>query len=117
MLITFLFHQLVDAYGHGEAMELNKDDLIVVAAASLLLGYTYDESQGKKRKKRKCWGKPWIASRETKDAYNILVTELCLTEREDYQRFMRTSHETFNVSIISSSNNIPYFTKFMIYSK
>ena len=106
MLITFLFHQLVDAYCHGEAMELSKDDVIVVAAASLLHGYAYDESQGKKRKKRKCWVKPWIASRETKGAYNILVTELCLTEREDYQCFMYMSHETFNVSIKSSSNTL-----------
>ena len=56
-------------------------------------------------------------TRETKGAYNILVTELCLMEREDYQRSMRMSHETFNVSIISSSNNIPYFTKFMLYIK
>ena len=70
----------MDAYGHGEAMELNEDDVIVVAAASLLLGYAYDELQGKKRKKRKYWVKPWIASREAKGAYNILVTELSLTE-------------------------------------
>ena len=82
-------------------MELSKDDVIVVAATTLLLRYGYDELEGKtkKKKERKCWVKPWIACRESKGAYHILVTELSLTEREDYQRFMRMNHGTFNVSI------------------
>ena len=89
----------MDAYGNSKAMEHSKGDVIVVATASLLLGYAYGDLQREKRKKRKCRVKPWIAFRETKGTYNIHVTELCLTEREDYQRFTHMSHKTFSVSI------------------
>ena len=38
----------------------------------------------KKGEIRKVWVKPWIKEREVKLAYNALVCELSLTDREEY---------------------------------
>ena len=56
---------------------ISDENAIAIAATTLLLGYACEKlSEKKKRKKRKCWVKPWIASRKTKGAYHNLITEL-----------------------------------------
>lgn len=73
------------------------DNDTTVAISSLLIGFYANEMHGhKKGKKRKVWVKPWIKAREVKGAYNALVSELSLTDREDYRRFMRMNPETFH---------------------
>ena len=76
-------------------MDVAQND-IVVAISSLLLGYAYDTFKGKESKKRKVWVKSWIAARELNGAYNALITELSLSEREDYRKFMRMKDSFIN---------------------
>ena len=64
---------------------------------SITTGFYANEMHGhKKGNKRKVWVKPWIKERKVKGAYNALVCELSLTDREDYRRFMRMNPETFH---------------------
>ena len=42
------------------------------------------------------WVKPWILQRVRYGAYNALINEFVLSEREDYRPFMRMNMETFH---------------------
>ena len=76
---------------------MDNDSDTTLAISSLLIGvYVNGMVCRKKRKKRKVWVNPWIKAREDKGAYNALVSELSLTDREDYRRFMRMNPETFH---------------------
>ena len=80
----------------------DEDIAVTIAATSLVVAYACDKlfTKRKKRKERKCWVKPWIASRDTQGAYQCLVTELSIGEHDEYQRFMRMDHDAFNVSAL-----------------
>ena len=49
----------------------------------------------KKRKKRAVWVKSWLAERDDKGAYNNILAELQLHDRENYRRFLRMDSTTF----------------------
>jgi hypothetical protein len=74
-------------------------DKEAIAIASLLIGcglkQLEDQEKGRKRNRR-AWVKPWIMKRGTLVAYNALLNEFILTDREDYRRFMRMNSETFH---------------------
>ena len=92
-------------------MDTCEKHTLAIVATTLILGYACEEiSKKKTRRKRKCWVKPWLAIRKNQGAYENLVTELSLAEREEYHRFMRMDHETFHVSKLIyriSSNERP----------
>ena len=87
---------------------MDDEEAALIAVSALFLGYAVMEETKKKRKPRKVWVKPWILQRETLGAYNALVSEIALSEREDYRRFMRMNTETFT-EILERIN--PYITK------
>ncbi len=55
----------------------------------------------RKRKRRTCWVKPWLAVRDEKSLYTNLVNELILADRVDYGRFIEMNTETFEVILMS----------------
>ena len=60
------------------------------------MGFALADLERKKRRPRRIWVKEWIKNRQTKGAYNALLNEFLLTDREDYRRFMRMNTETFS---------------------
>ena len=87
------------------------DDVTLVALSALLLGYGIKFREGRKKKRRKqrtVWVKPWISRRDELGAYNALINEMVMTDREDYRRFMRMNTETFTELIEKLR---PYITK------
>ena len=78
--------------------DTSDDDVTLVALSALLLGYGIKFREGRKKKRRKqrtVWVKPWISRRDELGAYNALINEMAMTDREDYRRFMRMNTETF----------------------
>ena len=76
-------------------MDENDKERTSVAVACLLFGHGF-KMKRRKRKQRRMWFKPWIQQRDRLDAYNALVKEFALSEREDYRRFMRMNSGTFH---------------------
>ena len=73
------------------------DDAILIAASIIVIAVAVEETtRKKKRRRRQRWTKEWIAERERLGAYNALVCQFTLEEREDYRRFMRMNTETFH---------------------
>ena len=73
------------------------ENITVIAISTLLIGYELKQREERKnRRNRRMWVKPWIMERERKGAYNALLNEFILTDREDYRRFMRMNSETFH---------------------
>ena len=46
-------------------------------------------------KKRRVWVKKWLLEQQKKGAYNGIVSDLRLTGREDFRKFLRMNTETF----------------------
>ena len=63
---------------------MDEEERTIVAISTLLLGYGLKL----KKKKRRMWVKQWILRREQLGAFNALVDEFSLSEREDYRWFM-----------------------------
>ena len=85
--------------------------MTLVALSALLLGYRIKLREGRKKKRRKqrtVWVKPWRSRRDELGAYNALINEMAMTDREDYRRFMRMHTETFTELIEKLR---PYITK------
>ena len=77
---------------------MDEDDALIAIICSMI-GYRIIFNKKRKKKvERKIWVKQWLCGRDVKGAYNALLSELSLTHREDYRRFMRMNHETFHVS-------------------
>ena len=70
-------------------MEMDERERSILAISSLMLGYGVKLKEKKRRKQRRMWVKPWILQRERFGAYNALINEFTLSEREDYRRLMR----------------------------
>ena len=90
---------------------MEEDDiLLATVSAVLLLSYCVEDEKIKKKKKkpRRIWVKPWIQERDRLGAYNALICEFTLHEREDYRRFMRMNTETFHELLEKIR---PYITK------
>ena len=69
---------------------MDEEERTIVAISTLLLGYGLILKK-KKRIQRRMWVKQWILRMEQLGAFNALVNEFSLSEREDYRRFMRMS--------------------------
>ena len=67
--------------------DTSDDDVTLVIA--LLLGYGIKLREGRKKKRRKqriVWVKPWRSRRDELGAYNALINEMAMTDREDYRQ-------------------------------
>ena len=47
--------------------------------------------------KRRIWAKNWLLERQKKGAYNGILNELRLTDKEDFRKYLRMNTETFQV--------------------
>ena len=81
-------------------MDPVEEEKIVVCASTIFLAYGCHEVLKKKKKKRRIWVKEWLAEREAKGGYNLLVSQLMQTDTLDYRRFMRMNVETFQANVI-----------------
>ena len=79
-------------------MEQENEDVVVVAASTILLACGSQQLATKNRRKRSVWMKNWHMERHVKGAYNALLVGLPRTAMQDYKRFMRMNEETFKVS-------------------
>lgn len=88
-------------------MDENNEERAIVAVTCIIIGHAI-KMRKKKRKQRRMWVKPWILQRDNFGAYNALISEFVLFEREDYRRFMRMNSETFR-ELLEGVN--PYIKK------
>ena len=77
----------------------------------------FEELEGSS-KQRSCWSKQWLLPR--KGAYNMILQELRLSEREDFRKYLRMNTETFQVNTVRIICNllsvIYYFLEFWFIS-
>ena len=50
----------------------------------------------KKRKPREVWMKSWLINKDTKSAYNTILEEFRLDDRESFRRYLRMDTGTFD---------------------
>ena len=53
----------------------------------------------KRNKKNRIWAREWLLERPNKGAYNGILSELPLTDQEDFRKFLRMNAETFQVAL------------------
>ena len=76
-----------------------KDENIIVCLAASVGAYAdILHSTKSSKKKRRVWVKKWLLERQKKEAYDGIVSDLRLTDREDFQKFLRMNTETLQVS-------------------
>ena len=68
----------------------------VIAACGAYAAVLHETTNKKKRKRRSTWSRQWLLERQEKGAYNGILSELRLTDKEDFRKFLRT--ETFQVN-------------------
>ena len=80
----------------------NDEDILLLTA---LCGATVavkaiaeDLETCKKETKKRIWAREWLLERPNKGAYNSILSELCLTDQEDFRKFLRMNTETFQVA-------------------
>ena len=72
-------------------------------ALILINNICYSKSKNKKKSKRpeSIWMKPWVKNRNSKSAYNNMFSELLLTDKEEFRRYLRMHTTSFEVSNIT----------------
>ena len=85
---------------------MNNTDLLLLAASFCALVAViiyFDEPQNPSKKqnyrKKRIWAREWLLHQPHKRAYNGILTDLCLTDQEDFQKFLQTNTETFQVKL------------------
>ena len=53
------------------------------------------ELDKKKKSRRKIWTREWLLKRNERGAYNGIVNELRLTDKEDFRKYLRMNISTF----------------------
>ena len=56
------------------------------------------ELDTKKKSRRKIWTRKWLLKRNERGAYNGILNELRLTDKEDFRKYLRMNTSTFEVS-------------------
>ena len=56
------------------------------------------ELDTKKKSRRKIWTRKWLLKRKERGAYNGILNELRLTDKEDFRKYLRMNTSTFEVS-------------------
>ena len=73
-------------------MEIEDKNDILVACSAVIVAC----AAKKKRKRRRMWAKPWLLLRDTKSAYNMILQEFRLGDRDSFRNFLRMNTETFD---------------------
>ena len=83
----------------------NDEDILLLAAlcgatvAVKAIAEDLETCKKKKRnKKKRIWAREWLLERPNKGAYNGILSELRLTDQEDFRKFLRMNTETFQVA-------------------
>ena len=79
-------------------MNEREENIIVCLAASVGAYAAILHSTKSSKKKMRVWVKKWLLERQKKGAYNGIVSDLRLTDREDFRKFLRMNTETFQVN-------------------
>ena len=51
----------------------------------------------KQRKRRSCWVKEWLNRRNSLSAYQTILSELRLNDRESFRRYLRMNTEVYEL--------------------
>ena len=85
---------------------MNNTDLLLLAASfcalvAVIIYFDEPQNPSKKQKyrKKRIWAREWLLHQPHKGAYNGILTNLCLTDQEDFQKFLQTNTETFQVKL------------------
>ena len=70
----------------------NEEDVVACLAAAVVVEVL---RRKKARKKGSVWVKCWLAERDRKGAYNNIISELKLNDREHYRRYLRMDIAAF----------------------
>ena len=65
-----------------------------------------EDEEPKKRHKRLNWVRPWLARREQRGIYHLLVKELILEDETSYRDFFRTNIEQFQFLVDAIAKRI-----------
>ena len=79
-------------------MNERDENIIVCLAASVGAYAAILYSTKSSKKKRRVWVKKWLLEPQKTGAYNGIVSDLRLTDREDFRNFLRMNTETFQVN-------------------
>ena len=74
---------------------MDDTDEIIAVATSLMAVCAKSE-----RKKRRMWAKTWLRRRDEKSAYNNIIAELRLEDKEHFRYYILMNTATFEVSAI-----------------
>ena len=55
----------------------------------------------KSKRPKNIWMKPWLQNRNDKSAYNNIFSELLLTDKEEFRRYLRMNPTSYEVSNIT----------------
>ena len=72
-------------------MDSGDEDVVVIACATIIVEVL---KKKKRRKKRSVWVKSWLAERDVKGAYNNIISELKLHDKENYRLYLRMDSRT-----------------------
>ena len=70
----------------------------VAACIILIILKRRRRKTNKVKKSRTCWVRDWLQQKEKKSAYNNILSELRLTDQEEFRRYLRMNTETYTVS-------------------
>ena len=66
-----------------------------IAYMSLCSSYTVSmELDAKKKSRRNIWAREWLLKRNERGAYNGILIELRLTDKEDFRKYLRMNTNT-----------------------
>ena len=82
-------------------MDAEEEEVLVAACATIIIAGTLIKK--KRRKKRSICVKSWLAQRDAKGAYNNIIQELKLGDKDNYRRYLRMNSDTFEelISLVS----------------
>ena len=60
------------------------------------------EHSKKERRKRRIWARDWLLKRKERGAYNGILSELRLTDKEDFRKFLRMNNKRITINMRNS---------------
>ena len=74
-------------------MDSGNEDDVLVAYSAIIAACTASK---KKRKRRKMWAKSWLMQRDTKSAFNMILQEFRLGDKDMFRNYLRMNTDTFD---------------------
>ena len=70
---------------------------------------TQKQKEKKSKRQKSIWMKPWLKNRNNKSAYNNILPELLLNDKEEFRRYLRmntTAYEASNITKFPTAHMI-----------